>query len=137
VFCLSFCPLFQSFLFVLFGLIVFFLFAFSLSKSVCCGFGLLSHVCLTLSFGSHQGLLFMALVNPLHAHRGQFRWSFSYVGFQDQSRGNNASSFVMHQGCKNSALNGSQRKTSVQSAEKVFKPFDGSAAFRHKLHRNI
>jgi hypothetical protein len=79
----------------------------------------------------------MALVNALHAHRGWFRQSFSHVGFQEQSHGINAGSFVMHQGYKNSALNESQHKNAVQHTEKTFELFHGSTAFRHKFHKNI
>jgi hypothetical protein len=39
----------------------------------------------------------MVLVNVFHAQRNQFGQSFSPIGFQDQSRGINASSFTMHQ----------------------------------------
>jgi hypothetical protein len=75
----------------------------------------------------------MAPANTLHAHRDQFRQSFSPVGFQDQSCGTNASSFTMRKGHKNSALNKQQHKNTAQCAEKAFEPFDGSTEFWHKL----
>jgi hypothetical protein len=43
---------------------------------------------------------------------------------------------MMCRGYTNSALNESQHKNSVQSAEKMFELFDDSMAFRYKFYRN-
>jgi hypothetical protein len=137
MFCLSFCPLFQLFLFLLFAFFLLLLFAFSLSKSVDRGFGLFSHGDLTLDFDCvdvffswHWSTHFM------HTEIGFDRFSVTSV-FRNSHTGSMPSSFVMHQGYKNSAPSELQHKNPVQCAEKMFKLFHDSTAFRYKFYRNV